>query len=46
MPVWEDDGVHVAYNDPQSLAERHGIDDMDDTLAKIAGVLEMIATGR
>lgn len=45
MLVWEDDGVHVAYNEPQYLATRHGIDDRDDILTKIAGALEKIATG-
>lgn len=34
MLVWEDDRVHIAYNDPQYLAERHGIDDMDNTLRR------------
>jgi uncharacterized protein (DUF302 family) len=43
--VWEDDGVHVTYNDPQYLAARHGIDDADDILTKIATALERIATG-
>jgi uncharacterized protein (DUF302 family) len=46
MLVWEDDGVHVTYNDPQYLADRHEIDDADDVLTKIAIALETIATGR
>ena len=45
MLVWEDDGVHVTYNDPQYLATRHGIEDADVILTKIAGALEKIATG-
>jgi uncharacterized protein (DUF302 family) len=46
MLVWEDEGVHVAYNDPQYLAERHGIDNANDILTKISHALEQIATGK
>lgn len=46
MLVWEDDGVRVTYNDPQYLAHRHGIDEEDEILTKIADALEKIATGR
>lgn len=45
MLVWEDDGVHVTYNDPQYLATRHGLEDADETLTTIAQALETIATG-
>lgn len=44
MLVWEDDGVHVTYNDPQHLATRHGIEDADETLTTIAQALENIAS--
>jgi uncharacterized protein (DUF302 family) len=38
--VWEDgDGVHVAYNHPDYLAARHGIDGRDRILETIAGAL-------
>lgn len=40
--VWDDDGVHVTYNDPRYLAERHGIADADETLTTIANALEKI----
>lgn len=46
MLVWEDDRVHVTYNDPQYLATRHGIDDENEILTKIAAALKKIATGR
>lgn len=44
MLVWEADGVHVSYNDPNHLADRHGIED-SEILTKIASALEKIATG-
>jgi uncharacterized protein (DUF302 family) len=45
--VWEENGsVYVSYNDPEYLAARHGIEDMDETLSTIAGALESLATGQ
>ncbi|MFC6757038.1 MULTISPECIES: DUF302 domain-containing protein [Haloarcula] len=44
--VWGDDGqTMVAYNDPQYLAQRHGIDGQSDRLAQIRSVLDGLATG-
>ena len=39
--IWEEpDGkVWIAYNDPAYLAERHGIDDRDAVLEKMAGAV-------
>ncbi|NDJ60409.1 MAG: DUF302 domain-containing protein [Chloroflexi bacterium] len=41
MLVWEDeDGqVYITYNDPQYLAERHGIEGMDELLGNVANAL-------
>jgi uncharacterized protein (DUF302 family) len=43
--VWEDvDGqVHMTYNDPQYLAQRHGITDRDDVLTTISNALGGLA---
>lgn len=43
--VWEDeDGkVHLAYDDPLWLAERHGVRGMDELLERMRGVLGEIA---
>lgn len=41
----ENGQVNVTYNDPEYLAERHGLDDQDETLSTIAGALETLATG-
>jgi uncharacterized protein (DUF302 family) len=44
--VWEDgEETKVTYNDPTSLADRHGIEGNEETLQKVAGVLERLATG-
>jgi uncharacterized protein (DUF302 family) len=45
--VWEaEDGtVNVTYNDPQWLAERHGIEGQEEVLSTISGALEALATG-
>jgi len=45
--VWEDEAgdVRVTYNDPEYVAERHGIEGQDERLATIAGALRTIATG-
>lgn len=45
--VWEsDDGdVEVTYNDPQYLAERHGIEGQDERIETVSSVLEDLATG-
>lgn len=46
MLVWEEDGeVRIAYNDPEHIAARHGIEGQDELLANIAGALEALATG-
>ncbi len=44
--VWEDENEHtfVTYNDPQYLADRHGIDDQDEVLNTITTALENFAT--
>ncbi|MBD1396459.1 DUF302 domain-containing protein [Pontibacter sp. JH31] len=46
MLVYEDkDGkVYIAYNDPQYLAERHGISGETETLVKISTALSKLAT--
>jgi uncharacterized protein (DUF302 family) len=43
--VWEDDAgqVRVTYNDPAYLANRHGITDRDDTIARVATALENLS---
>jgi uncharacterized protein (DUF302 family) len=45
MLVWEDSTgqVRVAYNDPQYLADRHGITGRDDELQTISGALRKLA---
>lgn len=45
--AWEDeDGtVHLSYNDPLSIAERHGIDDQDEVIQQVANALAMLAEG-
>ncbi len=45
--VWEDaDGqVHITYNDPGYLAQRHGITDRDDVLTTISNALGGLAAG-
>jgi uncharacterized protein (DUF302 family) len=42
--AWEDaDGqVWLGYNDPAYIAERHGIDDRDDTIAKMTRALDKL----
>jgi hypothetical protein len=35
----------MSYNDPEYIAERHGIERQDDLFANIADALEGIATG-
>lgn len=43
--VWEDEAgdVHLAFNDPQYLAERHGIEGCDKVLENVSGALENFA---
>ena len=43
--VWEDaDGqVHMTYNDPQYLAQRHGITERDEVLTTISNALSGLA---
>ena len=43
--VWEDDEdmVHVSYNDPTFIAERHGIMDNTETLETITNALDNIS---
>jgi len=44
--VWEDgDTVKVTYNDPEYLAQRHGIDGQRDRIAQIGDALDRLATG-
>ena len=45
--IWEDaDGtVHLAYNNPFFLAERHGLDGPEDVLTTISNALAMLAQG-
>jgi uncharacterized protein (DUF302 family) len=45
MLVWEDaEGqVHLAYNDPHYLAQRHNLSGVDEVLSKISGALSAIA---
>lgn len=40
--IWEEpDGrIWIAYNDPAYLAERHGIEDRDEVLQKMAGAVK------
>lgn len=46
MLVYEEDGrVNVAYNDPQYLARRHGIEGQTDRLEQISSVLDRLARG-
>src|SRR6056297_3665708 len=46
--VWEgeDGSVNVTYNDPQWLAERHGVEGQEEVLNTISNALEALATGR
>jgi uncharacterized protein (DUF302 family) len=45
--VWEDaeGGVHIGWNRPDWLAERHGIGDRGDLLGKMTGALGRFAAG-
>ena len=45
--IWEDAGgqVWLTYNDPKSLAERHGIAQCDDVISRIEQALKNFATG-
>ena len=45
--IWEDAGgqVWLTYNDPKSLAERHGITQCDDVISRIEQALKTFATG-
>ncbi|MDQ3692271.1 MAG: DUF302 domain-containing protein [Chloroflexota bacterium] len=45
--AWEDAAgqVCLAYNDPAYLAERHGLDDQDETIQQITAALAMLAEG-
>ncbi len=45
--IWEAENgtVNVTYNDPQRLADRHGIEDRDELLGNVASLLRGIATG-
>ncbi|WP_458184990.1 DUF302 domain-containing protein [Haladaptatus sp. NG-WS-4] len=47
MLVWQDgETVNVTYNDPQYLADRHGIEGRRQQLRAIAEVLRALAEGR
>jgi uncharacterized protein (DUF302 family) len=41
----EDGSVSVTYNDPQWLAERHGIEGREEVLTQISNALRTLATG-
>lgn len=43
--VWEDEAgeVFITYNDPQYLADRHGVSDQDEVLGKISSALANFA---
>jgi uncharacterized protein (DUF302 family) len=45
--VWEDDAgdVHITYNDPQYLADRHGVTDQDEIIETITNALANFAAG-
>ncbi|MBA2693150.1 MAG: DUF302 domain-containing protein [Rubrobacter sp.] len=45
MLVWVDENglVNVSYNDPEYLAERHGLEGVDEEIEMISGVLETLA---
>ncbi|SEO87695.1 Uncharacterized conserved protein, DUF302 family [Halogranum amylolyticum] len=44
--VWCEDGdVNVTYNDPQYLADRHGIEGNEELLETISNALSTLATG-
>ncbi|WP_206424949.1 DUF302 domain-containing protein [Halosimplex salinum] len=44
--VWEEDGqTRVAYNDPEYLARRHGIEGQSDRLEQIRSALDGLASG-
>jgi uncharacterized protein (DUF302 family) len=46
MLVWDDDGeVKITYNDPEHLAERHGIEGQDELLGNIRNALDALAAG-
>ncbi len=45
MLVYEtaDGAVHVAYNNPEFLAERHGLSEVDGQITKITGALDKLS---
>ncbi|CAN5751378.1 DUF302 domain-containing protein [soil metagenome] len=45
MLIWEDEAgnVFVAYNNPYYLKARHSVEGQDELLAKISGLLDMLA---
>jgi len=44
--VWEDDDqVKITYNDPEFLAQRHGVEGQEELLENVAGALDALATG-
>ncbi len=45
MLIWEDESgqVWVGYNDPEYLAERHGMSDCDETISRIKKALTGLA---
>lgn len=47
MLVWEaEDGtVNVTYNDPEWVAERHGVEAPEMAVERISQALESLATG-
>ncbi|MGD1867690.1 MAG: DUF302 domain-containing protein [Phormidesmis sp.] len=48
MLIWEDEAgdTKIAYNDPQYLAERHGLGECEsETIEKISGALDQLSGG-
>lgn len=46
MLVWEDeDEVKITYNDPEHIAERHGIEGQKELLGNIRNALDALAAG-
>jgi uncharacterized protein (DUF302 family) len=45
--IWEDEAgeVWLAYNDPEYMAERHGLEGCDKAIKKVKGALKKFAEG-
>ena len=46
MLVWEDENgnVFISYNDPEFIAERHGVEGNSEVIKKIASALDMLSS--